>query len=137
MDDAGAAPVTNVAFDFPTSAVLPEHVVRSVSAGLEVAVPRFGLLLGSMVRREGAAAAGEPERVPLTELDVETSSWFHLEHGGRGERGVALLTHELVVRLAEVIMGGPGFAAERLPTPLEESIVARRLTAALAPVVDA
>lgn len=116
----------------------PAGGARTLEAHLGSAVPRFGLLLGSLVRRDATATLVAVERVTAADLPRAGHTWYVVEHVGSGGRtgpGALVLPDELVVRLAEVLMGGPGLGAARPPTRLEASLVANRLTVALAPVV--
>lgn len=113
-------------------------VPKALEAHFGAAVPRFGLLLGSLVRRDATATLVAIERVTAADLPRAGHTWFVVEHAGPGGRtgpGALVLPDELVVRLAEVLMGGPGLGADRSPTRLEASLVANRLRVALAPVV--
>lgn len=117
-----------------------EAAVGAVEAHLRMAVPRLGLLLGSLVRRDATATLALVERATAADLPRADHTWFVIEHAGpegRAEPGALVLPDAMVVRLAEVLMGGPGLEAARPPTRLESSLVANRLTVALAPVVAA
>jgi flagellar motor switch protein FliM len=123
---------------FSRPPALPDGVGRTLEEHLRATVPRFGLLLGSLVRRDATASLAALERLSAADLPRAGHCWFLVTHGGpagRTEPGVAVAPDELVVRLAEVLMGGPGLPSSRPPTKLEVSVVAGRLTTALAPVV--
>ena len=127
-------------FDFRSHAVLPDNVVRTLGAELEVPAARAGIVLGALVRRAVTVAPAPPERMHRQEVDQDASSWFRLDHGSpasRGERGVVVLSNEFVIALADVIMGGPGISSMRPPTSLELTLVSNRLTSSLAPVAEA
>jgi flagellar motor switch protein FliM len=126
-------------FEFGSSPGLDAPAHRAVTAAMAVAVPRASLVLSAMVRRPVAGQAGETQSVTLADLDGPDSCWFRLEHPEPSAvctPGVALLSNLSAVALADVLMGGPGFGAEREPTPLECRLVADALTRALAPVGD-
>lgn len=110
-----------------------DDAVRAVEAHMQTAVLRFGLLLGSLVRRDATATVSVVERIASADLPQDGHTWFLVEHSGP-EPGVMVLADRTVVRLAEVLMGGPGLDCDRPPTKLEASVVANRLTTALATV---
>jgi flagellar motor switch protein FliM len=127
-------------FDFCASPGLPGPALRTVTAGLAVAVPRTALLLSAAVRRPAAAEAGEFHPAAVADLARDGQAWFRLDYRqdpAGAPPGVAVLSDEDVTGLADVLMGGPGLAAEREPTPLERRVVASRLSQALRPLVDA
>ena len=127
-------------FDFGAAPGLPAPAHRAVTAGLAIAVPRTALLLAAVVRRPVTSNAGEFHPVALADLAADGHSWFRLDyrHDPAGAPpGVAVLSDVDVIGLADVLMGGPGYGAERDPTPLERRIVATRLSQAFRPLVDA
>jgi len=97
--------------------------------------PRMGLLLEAMLRRPVTTAAGALTRVRATDLENGNVTFFGLEHGEHG-MGVATAPATFVTTLAELFMGGPGYPASRVPTALERSVVASRLTSVLGPVAE-
>ena len=127
-------------FDFCASPGLPGPALRAVTAGLAVAVPRIALLLSAAVRRPTGAVAGDFHPAAVADLAGDGQAWFRLDyrHDPAGAPpGVAVVSDEDVTGLADVLMGGPGLAAEREPSPLERRLVASRLSQALRPLVDA
>jgi len=100
---------------------------------LATAARRAGLLLEAMLRRPVDAAAGGLHRIRPADVAVDGVASFSIDPG-TGARGVATAPGGFVTALAELCMGGPGDAAGRPPTPLEASVFASRLTAALGPV---
>jgi flagellar motor switch protein FliM len=126
-------------FDFGTAPGLPGQAHRTVTARLAVTVPRVGLVLSSMVRRSIEASSGDLQPVALTELDGPSTSWLraHYAEGDPAATAVAVLADQAVVALADLLMGGPGYADGRVPTAMELRIVAGALTRALVPVAEA
>jgi flagellar motor switch protein FliM len=122
-------------FDFAAAADARTPGPPGLERDLERAAPRVGLLLEAMLRRPVQAASGTLSRVRPADLDGDGLTFFSLEHGDPG-RGVGTAPASFVTVLAEMFMGGPGHAANRVPTSLEQSVVASRLSSALGPVVE-
>jgi flagellar motor switch protein FliM len=99
---------------------------------LEQVAARVGLLLEAMLRRPVSAAGGPLTRVRAADLDGGNLTFFGIDHG-EGGHGIATAPATFVTVLAELFMGGPGHPASRVPTALERSVVASRLTSALGP----
>jgi flagellar motor switch protein FliM len=88
-----------------------------------------------MLRRPVTGTAGALERVRPADLDGDGQVRFGIELG-TGGRGLGTAPATFVTGLAEILMGGPGHGVRRNPTPLEETVFASRMTAALAPLAE-
>ena len=122
-------------FDFAAAAEARAPGTPELARDLERAALRVALLLEAMLRRPVQATSGTLTRVRPADLAGEGNAFFSLEHGESGH-GVGTAPAAFVTVLAEIMMGGPGFGAQRGPTALEHNVVASRLTSALAPVVE-
>jgi len=123
------------AFDFATPPGLPAHAAASLGPALEAATARTGLLLTSMLRREATLQAHDARRASGASLSTDVATWFVLDVGSPAGIGVLVFPARAVVQLADVLMGGPGAKADRMPTALERGIVAARLASGFAPLV--
>lgn len=121
-------------FDFAAAADARTPGPPELARDLERAALRVGLLLEAMLRRPVQATSGAVTRIRPADLIQAGQAFFSLEHDEPGH-GVGTAPATFVTALAEIMMGGPGLGAQRGPTSLERSVVASRLTSALAPVV--
>ena len=119
-------------FDFAAAADGRTPGTPELARDLERAALRIGLLLEAMLRRPVQTVAGTLTRVRPADLGGDGQAFFSLEHGELGH-GVGTAPATFVTTLAEIMMGGPGYPADRGPTSLEHSVVASRLTSALTP----
>ena len=123
-------------FDFAAAAEARTPGAPGLERNLDRAAARVGLLLEAMLRRPVTTASGPLTRVRPAEADTANLTFFSVEHGDTG-RGLATAPATFVTMLAELFMGGPGHPASRVPTALERSVVASRLTSALGPAAEA
>lgn len=122
-------------FDFAAASDARTPGAPGLERDLERAALRVGLLLEAMLRRPVTASCGTLTRVRPADVECAGLTLFTLEHGDAG-RGVATAPATFVTVLAELFMGGPGHPASRVPTALERSVVASRLTSALGPAAE-
>jgi flagellar motor switch protein FliM len=124
------------AFDFRSPPPLPASSTAALELALEAATARTGLLMSSMLRRPCTLTAGAPRRGGGP-LPLEGATWFAVNLELATGPGALVVAPQGVVRIADVLMGGPGLPSERVPGALERSIVASRLTSGLAPLATA
>lgn len=122
-------------FDFAAAAEARSPGTPELARELERAALRVGLLLEAMLRRPVHAASGTLTRVRPADLAGAGQTFFAVEHGEPGH-GVGTAPATFATALAEIMMGGPGQGAQRGPTSLEHSVVASRLSSALAPAAE-
>jgi flagellar motor switch protein FliM len=120
-------------FDFAAASAEQAPGAPGLGRELATAAGRAGLVLEAMLRRPVTATSGPLERLRPADVSLDGRCGFAVELGA-GPRGVATVPAAFVTGLAEMLMGGPGYETGREPTPLECSVFASRLSAALGPV---
>lgn len=124
-----------VVFDFLAAAPLPPEATHFV-AGVEEAAPRVGLALALVSHRRLSSKCGAVFRTSASSVQSQNAAWFPLSCGEAGA-GAVLVTHELGVAIADVMMGGQGRKDSRPPSPIEMQLLSRHLTGAVRPLVPA
>src|SRR4051812_8366798 len=121
-------------FDFAAASADRSPGTPGLDQDLARAALRCGLLLEARLRRPVIARTTALRRVRPADVARDGQIRFAVELG-TGPPGLATAPAHFVSGLAEILMGGPAHGAYRDPTPLEATVFASRLTAALAPLV--